>query len=172
MKKLLISAGILSSLFACHTNASDGQINFTGTITDTACTVTNNTTSPLSVILGTVSSKAFIASGSTVAPTKFQIALTGCPDTMKTAAVKFDGISANSDNSVIKLTAGSGVAENVGVQIVDSTGKVVPLFTNSSAYNLTGGANNLQFVARYISLADTVKAGKADSTAQFTIVYN
>lgn len=165
---------MIASLSVCAANAfaADGTINFTGTITDTACTVTNNATKPLTVTLGTVSSKGFTTAGVTAAPTAFDIGLTDCPDTMKNASVKFGGDSANSDNSILKLTPGTGVATGVGIQIVDNTGKVVPLYTSSSLTPLTAGTNNLQFIARYISLADTVTGGKADSTAQFTIVYN
>ncbi|WP_312581711.1 fimbrial protein [Atlantibacter hermannii] len=57
------------------------------------------------------------------------------------------------------------------MQIKDNANKVVKLFENSSVYTLVQGDNNLNFTARYISTADTVGAGTANSSAQFTIIY-
>lgn len=172
--KFLLTLLSVSALSAANVYAADGQINFTGTITDEACTVTNNTTNPLNVALGTVSKNAFTGAGSTAAPTKFTIALTDCPATVTSATVKFDGTSANSGNTALQLTQESGVATNVGVQISDSSNVVIPLYTASKAYALSTGANNLDFIARYFALADTdsITSGPANSTSQFTIVYN
>lgn len=170
----MISAGVVS-LSAAPALAADGQINFVGSITDTACTVTNSPSNPLTVTLGTVSRTSLDgAAGKTAAPTDFKIALTGCPASLNghTANVKFDGVSANSDNSALKLTQDTGVATGVGIQITDSTGAVVPLYTPSSTYNLVTGDNSLDFVARYLSLGSAVTAGPANSTSNFTIIYN
>ncbi|SPX81834.1 Type-1A pilin [Morganella morganii] len=166
---VLAAAGIMSTAGAL---AADGQINFVGTITDTSCTVTNDPSNPLTVTLGTVSKNAFTGTGSTAAPTKFAIELTDCPITATSAVVKFDGTSANSDNSALKLTQDVDVATGVGIQLSDATGAVVPLYTASNLYNLSEGTNQLDFVARYLALADTVTAGSANSTSQFTIIYN
>lgn len=173
MKRNILTA-IIASSFMLPTGvfAADGTINFIGTITDTACTVTNTPTNPLTVTLGTVSKKAFTGAGSTAAPTKFSIELTDCPVTVTSATVKFDGTSANNDNTALKLTQDTGVATGVGIQLSDATGAIVPLYTASSPYPLAEGTNNLDFIARYLALSDTVTAGPANSTSQFTIVYN
>ncbi|WP_447877574.1 fimbrial protein [Serratia fonticola] len=171
MKKLVIAASIIASLSA-SAFADDGKINFVGAITDDACTVVNNMTSPLTVTLGTVSSKSFTAAGSTASPTKFTIALTGCPAAMTSAKVKFDGTADSNVNTLLALTQEAGVATNVGIQLMDHKDVVVPLHTASSAYPLTAGDNNLDFVARYYATAATVTAGPANATSNFTIVYN
>ncbi len=179
MKKNLLVASIISagifSLSASNALAADGQINFIGTITDTTCTVVNTPENPLTVTLGTVSRTSLDGgAGKTAAPTAFKINLTNCPASLNghTTNVKFDGVSANSDNSALKLTQDTGVATGVGIQITDNTGAVVPLYTPSSAYNLVTGDNSLDFVARYLSIASAVTSGPANSTSQFTIVYN
>ncbi|MUM52817.1 fimbrial protein [Klebsiella variicola] len=177
MKKDTLLAGVITAslLSTAVAFADDGKINFIGTITDTACTVVNTVTNPLTVTLGTVSRTALDgAAGKTAAPTDFKIKLTDCPASLNghTANVKFDGISANSDNTALKLTQDSGVATGVGIQISDNTGAVVPLYTPSSAYNLVTGDNSLDFVARYLAVANSVTAGPANSTSNFTIVYN
>ncbi|MGL5389644.1 MAG: fimbrial protein [Serratia sp. (in: enterobacteria)] len=172
MKKNLIVAALVTGVLSASAFADDGKINFVGSITDDACTVVNNMSNPLTVTLGTVSSSAFTAAGSTAAPTKFTIALTDCPATMTSAKVKFDGTADTNVNTILKLTQETGVATNVGIQLMDKANVVVPLYTASSAYALTAGANNLDFVARYYATAAAVTAGPANSTSNFTIVYN
>lgn len=152
--------------------ADDGKINFVGAITDDACTIVNNMTNPLTVTLGTVSSGAFTAAGTTAAPTKFTLALKSCPSSVISATVKFDGIADNNENTLLALTQDAGVAKNVGIQLMDKNYAVVPLYTASSSYPLVTGDNSLDFIARYYATAVPVTAGPANSTSNFTIVYN
>lgn len=173
MKVKLTAVAIISafSLAAISVHADDGKINFIGKITDDACTVTNTVSNPLSVTLGTVSSKAFDGSN-TAAPTDFKIELTSCPDSAKTAAVKFDGTAANNDSTALQLTQEDGVATGVGIQVTDAKNKVVPLHAASSSYDLKTGTNSLTFTARYLKVGSAVTSGPANSTTNFTIVYN
>ncbi|CAI1031510.1 fimbrial protein [Serratia sp. JSRIV001] len=171
-KNLLVAALMTAGVLSASAFAADGKINFVGAITDDACTVVNDMSNPLTVTLGTVSSKAFTTIGSTAAPTKFTIALTNCPATMTSAKVKFDGTADANEGSILALTQEAGVATNVGIQLTDKANVVVPLYTASSSYALVPGANNLDFVARYYSTAASVTAGPANSTSNFTIIYN
>ncbi|HHR1267922.1 TPA: fimbrial protein [Klebsiella oxytoca] len=174
MKKSLYFIGF-SALLSSSLFAADGKINFTGTVIDSACTVTNSESSPLSVNLGKVAKNAFSGAGSTAAPTKFTIQLKDCPDTVSSATVKFDGTPFDGDNSVLALTSEDGVATGVGVQISDSSQKVLPLSQASSQYALTtttDNINNLEFVARYVATSATITAGPANANASFTINYN
>lgn len=175
-KNLIVAALVAGAMSASVASADDGRINFVGEVTDSACTVTNSVTNPLTVTLGKVARTAFTGAGSTAAPTKFTIALTNCPDSVSSATVKFDGTADTNVSSVLALTAATGedavTAGGVGIQIMDKQNVVVPLHTASSAYALSEGANNLDFVARYYATAATVTAGQANSTSNFTIVYN
>jgi len=175
MKKNLITlaftaAAIISSASAF---ATGGQVNFQGEIIDTGCDVVNTPSSPLIVNLGSVAKSEFAASGDTSAATGFTLKLTNCPATVSTAKIKFDGTAFNGDNSVLKLTQDSGVATGVGIQISD-VADVLPLFQDSTAYALQSGSveNELNFTARYISVSDTVTAGPANSSANFSVTYN
>ncbi len=174
MKKNLIVAtfAVASVLSAASAFADDGQVKFTGSIVDPACEVGNTVTSPLEVTLGEVAKTAFGAkAGTTAAATQFTLVLKNCPATLTSATVKFDGPTAAGDDSVLALT--SGGATGVGIQISDSTQKVLPLSTESSSYPLLStGDNELQFVARYISTSATVVSGQANAVANFTINYN
>lgn len=174
MKKTLLAIALVaSSAVASSAFASDGSVNFKGSITDAACTV-DTASKNQDVFLGDISRKAFPVAGSLAAAKKFTLVLTGCPDTVTGAVVRFDGTQAPGDNSILALTEETDAATGVGVQISDSTGKVVPLYEDSSRYDLSStGANNLEFSARYISLVgmDDVTVGPANAVTQFTIDY-
>ncbi|WP_431224009.1 fimbrial protein [Serratia sp. L9] len=171
MKKKIIAA-LFVSVFSAYAVADDGQINFVGSITDDACTVTNNMSNPLTVTLGNVASAAFSNGSLTAAPTAFTLKLDSCPASVVTAKVVFDGTADANDNTLLALTPGADVATNVGIQLMDHNNAVVPLYTASSAYPLSAGTNDLAFVARYFATALPVTAGSANSTSSFTIVYN
>ncbi|HEY2451831.1 MAG TPA: fimbrial protein [Scandinavium sp.] len=174
MKKLNIVISLItaSAITTFSAFSDDGKINFIGSITDSACTVVNNVSNPLNVTLGSVSSTAFSGAGSTAAPTKFTISLTDCPINATTASVKFDGTADSNVSSILALTNEAGVAQGVGIQLVDNQNVVVPLHTASSDYPLVEGDNSLDFVARYYATAATVSAGPANATSNFTIIYN
>lgn len=172
MKKCLIAVSLAAAAFSASVLADDGRINFYGSITDSACTVVNNMSNPLSVMMGNVSSSAFTGAGSTASPTKFNIALKDCPESAKSATVKFDGTADSNVATLLALTQEAGVAKGVGIQLMDNKNVVVPLYTASSAYPLQAGDNNLAFVARYYATANTVSAGFANATSNFTLNYN
>jgi major type 1 subunit fimbrin (pilin) len=73
-KKLIVCTLLACSAFSALSHAADGTINFTGTITDAACTVTPGTANQ-TVTMGTVSSTALANVGDTAAPTRFDIVL-------------------------------------------------------------------------------------------------
>jgi major type 1 subunit fimbrin (pilin) len=170
-KNLLAVALVASSVFASSAFAADGAVNFTGTITDAACTI-DTASQNQDVFLGNIARTAFPVAGSLAAAKKFTLVLTDCPDTVTGATVRFDGTQVSGDNTVLALTAGDSTASGVGIQISDNQNKVVPLYEDSSVYPLVStGPNNLDFSARYISLTDSVTVGDANGVTQFTVVY-
>lgn len=180
MNKNILSTTIVASFVLCTSlsaTASDGTVNFTGNIIDSACVVDLGSAGATSmdVIMGNVNKSVFTGVGSTggSSATKFNLVLKDCPDTIKTATVKFDGISYKNDNTVLALTAEDGVAEGVAIQLSDKSG-VLPLYTASATYDLESGKdkeNTLDFYARYIQTEDKVTAGTANSIATFTVNY-
>ena len=168
----LVIAAIMTSLSLPSAFADDGRIEFTGSITDEACTVVNNVGNPLKVVLGDVSSKAFSGAGTTAAPRKFTIALTDCPDTVSSASVTFDGTADINNKDILQLTQETGVATGVGIQLSDISNNPIPLYTWSESFPLVEGNNELDFIARYYATSATVTAGPANATSNFTILYN
>lgn len=175
MKKNFIVATLVAAaaMTSASVFAADGQINFTGSVTADACTVTNKISAPLSVNLGKVSKDA-LGDASGAGTTKFSLALSDCPDGLATVNVKFDGTTVPGNNQLLALTTGTGVATGVGIRIADSTQQPLALGVASVAYPVTAGSASMDFTARYIATGTVanVNPGKADSTATFTINYN
>ncbi|HDN7459998.1 TPA: fimbrial protein [Salmonella enterica subsp. enterica serovar Eastbourne] len=174
MKKKIMALSTLclaGGVFSTTAGAADGTIHFTGTITDQTCTV-DSSSANLTVPLGNIARTALNgAAGMKAAPTRFTLTLTNCPETVKGASVKFDGLSDSTNPDLLALDSGDGVASGVGIEIADKSGTPVPLHTASPQYALSSGSNNLVFVARYVSTGTAVTTGRANGTSQFTIDY-
>jgi hypothetical protein len=88
VKKTLLAVALLSSsAVASSAFAADGAVNFTGTITDAACTV-DTASQNQNVFLGNIARTAFPVAGSLAAAKKFTLVLTNCPDTVTGATVR------------------------------------------------------------------------------------
>lgn len=138
MKKTIIALSLIAAPLLMINNAlaADGTINFTGTITDSACTVDTASASQ-TVSLGTVSSSAFSAAGDTASPTKFTINLSNCPTTVSSASVKFDGSINTTNNNLLALSSDS-TAAGVGIGIYESDSSTqIPMSTASAAQTLS-----------------------------------
>lgn len=171
--KLGVLVVLTASLgFVGTTIAADGNITFTGTITDNACTVDTGSANQ-TVNLGTVSSTAFTAAGVTAAPTRFNINLTNCPAAVTTANVRFDGRTAAANSQILALSAGQ-TATNVGVALYEQdSSTLLPIASKSADRPITAaGPNVLTYIAKYYATATPVTAGTANSAATFTIGYN
>ncbi|MBS3045957.1 fimbrial protein [Enterobacter mori] len=174
MKKVLALAtlSIACAISTTSVFASDGTVNFTGEIIDSACTIDIGANNTMTVDMGKVAKKAFTGKDSTASATKFVLKMTDCPTTVTSASVKFDGTGYAGDDSVLALTADTGVATGVAVELTDSAQKVLPLFTASTSVTLAEGDNEMPFYARYKQMAADVTPGPANATAQFTVNYN
>ncbi|KFK92345.1 MULTISPECIES: fimbrial protein [unclassified Serratia (in: enterobacteria)] len=171
MKKTLLIATLAALFSAQSANAADGVINFTGNVTDTACTV-DSASANQTVDLGTVSTSAFSGAGSTASPTRFTISLTTCPVAANSAKVRFDGKTAAGNSAIIGLNSGQ-TAGNIGVAIYeDNSSTLIPVGSPSAAKTLTStGVNEMTYIAKYMATGTSVSAGSANATATFTITY-
>lgn len=169
---VLVTTAGLSSV----ASADDGKINFIGDIIESGCEVNSTLSSPMTVKLGTIAKTAFNATaGTTAANTKFTLVLKNCPNELKNVAVKYDGTPDQINEDALQVTdyGTTGVAKGVAIQLMNSSGSVLPLGTesDSTALNSTGDTN-LDFFARYIATEDTIEVGSANGTVNFTLAYN
>ncbi|WP_436797633.1 fimbrial protein [Escherichia coli] len=104
----------------------------------------------------------------------FNIKLNDCDTNVSSnAAVAFLGTTVTSNDDTLALqSSAAGSAQNVGIQILDSTGEVLVLdgATFSAKTDLIDGTNILPFQARYIALGQSV-AGTANADATFKVQY-
>ena len=173
MKKLsLVITVFTSAVISGAALAADGTISFTGSVTDTACTV-DAASANQTVKLGTVAASSFTAAGSTAAAARFSINLTGCPAAAKTASVRFDGLVSSGNSSLLSLSPGQ-TATNLGVGLyqLDSS-QLIPIGSPTPSVPLTtSGTNTISFIAKYVAISTPVGVGTANANATFTVSYN
>ncbi|WP_240023690.1 fimbrial protein [Serratia marcescens] len=169
---LFVGAPFAMSTIAAA-NAADGTINFTGNVTDQTCTVETSSANQ-TIPMGNVSAKAFKNAGDTALPTKFNIALANCPETVKKASVKFDGIYAKDNTALLALNQEAGVATGIGIALYEADGATqIPIASFSTAQSVQKDISNVfTYVAKYMSTSDTITVGPANATTQFSITYN
>ncbi|EDS4242448.1 TPA: fimbrial protein [Salmonella enterica subsp. enterica serovar Birkenhead] len=167
-----------------------GTINFTGSVTNAPCTIDPNDEN-LTVKLGQVSMKKLSAKGDTSDPVDIKIHLNSCqfdvtptsppsPDygLLSKVAVVFDNpVSDSPTTGVLKNTAASDAATNVGIQILDAKGQpldftVIP--SKDTAQQLTGANGEINLKARMINdsgSSATATTGAVAATVSYKLKY-
>ncbi|MFJ5159177.1 fimbrial protein [Pantoea sp. NPDC088449] len=170
MKKSLILAVLAGSALVSTAHAASGTLNFTGTVSADACTV-SPTTKSQNIDLGRVATSDFSAIGATSGSRQISIDLTACPAAITAAAVNFTGPT-HADNRKLLALSGASTAKNLGIALFEDDGvTLIPIGSTSKSQNLTTTAT-LTYFAKYQSTAATVTDGTAEAAADFTIVYN
>lgn len=186
MKRLLLSTAVVSCLVAAGAQASDGQINFQGKLTDSTCQIAiDGAASPATVVLPTLSIASLATSGTTGGRTQFNIELSGCTGlvTTSTAAAYFEGGSTvDSVTYNLKNTTTTGGAGNVQLQLVDVQGdSTIKVGHNSQSTtntpvvipNTAGastGTTILPYAVQYYAIGATTP-GIVTSNVSFSINY-
>ena len=179
-------SSLLIAIAAATAQAADGQVEFTGTINDNACTI-NSESVKKAVDMGQVRIADFpntVGAVATAGATPFSISLENCSgSTLKNASIKFSGQQSGTDATVLGMT-GENQVSGVGIQINDArTGNKLPLNTASNDYVLRPQSNTFDFTASYVRLvADTeasedtpgvrgIGTGKVNALASFDVTY-
>lgn len=173
---VVLSALAMSSTatLAATTTVNGGSVHFKGEVVNAACAIDAGSIDQ-TIQLGQVRSSKLATTGSTSSPVGFNIQLDDCDTSVATkASVAFSGTAVNSTNpSVLALqSSAAGVANNVGVQILDKTGTPLALdgATFSAATVLIDGTNTIPFQARYYATG-AATAGTANADASFRVQY-
>lgn len=170
MKKNLIAVALLAA--SGFANAADGTLNFTGSVTDTACTVTPASATQ-TVALGQVNSKTLATAGASAGATTFSITVSSCPAAAVSAKVKFGGAVNAANPALLALTPGGGVATGVGIGLYESDNTTLITLGSESASKALSSTvpTTLNYIAKYVATGTAV-AGTANATSDFTIIYN
>ena len=182
----LCGSSLLIVMAAATAQAADGQVEFTGTINDNACTI-NSESVKKAVDMGQVRIADFpntVGAVATAGATPFSISLENCSgSTLKNASIKFSGQQSGTDATVLGMT-GDNQVSGVGIQINDArTGNKLPLNTASNDYVLRPQSNTFDFTASYVRLVTDTEAsedtpgvrgigtGKVNALASFDVTY-
>lgn len=179
-----LCATSLLMILATTAHAADGQVEFTGSVSDNACTITTDSVNK-AVSLGQVQLSSFAAEvGSTANSTPFSISLENCSTaTKKNVAITFSGQQDVTDATLLGLTGSNQVA-GLAIQINDArTGSKLPLNTPTTDYVLRPQSNTYDFTAAYVrTAADTlgsdgsvtasgIGTGQVYALASFDVTY-
>ncbi|WP_052284500.1 fimbrial protein [Kluyvera genomosp. 1] len=160
------------------TQGPGGQVNFTGSITDSSCNVDSGSTNQ-TVDLGKWAKSYFTGAGTETTKTAFHIKVKDCPDSVAHVAVLFDGKKDSTNSDLLAVDNATGSATGVGIKLYeDDQSEVVKLGSVTKAHNVdagskgTEGTADLTFFADYASTGATVTTGAANGVADFNMVYN
>ncbi|AIS14428.1 fimbrial subunit CupB1 [Pseudomonas chlororaphis subsp. aurantiaca] len=177
---LATSSLMLAALVPSLSHATDGVVNFSGSITDVTCDINgqapgeNNITN---VDLGRISPSVFKAIGDASPFQKFALVLSGaqCANGAK-VVVDFDQVQNVDPVSGNLKLIGAAPATGVQIQIYNDAGSSakVPLGQAEASPQQATVANNtatLKFKANYVATAASVGAGSGNSFVRYTLSY-
>lgn len=185
MKKILFKAIPLVAILATSYSASAAAtqtVTFEGEVSSITCKVSINGDTDAVVLLPTVPASNLAKEGSTDGATPFTISITDCGNTAAaTVGVVFLGydVATATDVGVLgnTLEAGSGVATNVGIQILDDTGVAINiqpgvLSSSSNTVSVPAATQSaeVQYNAQYYALG-AATAGKIKALADYSLTY-
>ncbi|MCA8293767.1 type 1 fimbrial protein [Burkholderia sp. AU30198] len=189
MKKITMLLSLAGLSFAAMNaaHASDGTINFTGSVVASTCKI-NGGTNNLTVTLPKASSNQLTQAGATAGRTPFKLTLTGCttdktegetvvPAPVKKVSVAFEpGSSVNLATGRLMLT-GADAAKNVEIAILNDKYEAIKVGTESTGQNsqvadidTTAGTATLQYTAEYVATG-AATGGSANSFVTYSLIY-
>lgn len=176
MKKI-IQLGILAAAITASCSsfaASTGsvvQVNFGGTLVSSSCNVSVNGDQS-TIDMGNVDTSGLKA-GDTTAEVPFTVDISGCPSSVSTAALDFEGTAVSGDNSLFGLTASTGnTAEQIGMLLKNtSTGGMLAPNVSSSKQDLSEGAVSIPLAAQMKLISNTVDEGDFTVSTSLHVIY-
>nr|WP_223265545.1 fimbrial protein [Pseudomonas chlororaphis] len=178
---LATSSLMLAALVPSLSHATDGVVNFSGSITDVTCNINGKAPGEdniTNVELGRISPTIFKAIGDASPFKGFQLVLSGaqCADGTK-VVVDFDQVgNVDSVTGNLKLI-GAAPASGVQIQVFNddvAAGTKIPLGQSEATpqvATVTGNTATLKFKANYIATAASVGAGSGNSFVRYTLSY-
>ncbi|SAL31326.1 fimbrial protein [Caballeronia udeis] len=168
------------ALASTGANAADGTITFTGSVTDTTCSIDTKTagSADKNVKLRPVTASTLASKGATAGTTDgtdMTFVLSGCSTETKAVARFENGPTVNSDTGYLENQAPAG-AKNVQVRLLNASRLPINIVTgenNDIAGNgvqLVTGAADLKYYAEYYATGKAT-AGPVNTSVQYTVDY-
>jgi major type 1 subunit fimbrin (pilin) len=188
MKQRIISALLATAigavgLLSMQAHAADGTITFTGTITDTTCSIngaSSGNPADVAVTLPPVPTGALASAGATAGTTNggaIQMQLTGCSGTATKAVARFEnGPTVDQSNGYLANQATITPAKNVEIRLLNASMQPINILTganndlSANGAPVAGGNATLNYFAQYYATGKA-QAGAVNSSIQYTMQY-
>ncbi|MCA8037555.1 type 1 fimbrial protein [Burkholderia arboris] len=174
---MILAATGLAAASAAH--ASDGTIQFTGSVIASTCKVSNGTGGDIPVALPKIGTNTLATAGKTAGRTPFTLVLEGCTsggaNPTKVGVVFESGSNVNQSTGRLTLDTDEGAASNVEISVLndkqspirigamgDQGGQLVAIAADGKA--------TLNYFAEYYATA-AATAGQANSKVQYSLTY-
>ena len=163
----------ITAVLCICTNVSfskDIDIIFSGTVKQSSCVV-DSASKNLQVQMGQVKVNRFSGPGSIVNQRQFTISLSNC-QSVDSIDVYLTGQPDINNSNYFALTNDSDMADGVALQISTIGGQLHSPRGNMLNTQINyASTKQLHYIASYVQTKNVIKTGKANSTADFTIVY-
>lgn len=182
-KNLLTAMMVSAFSVSAGADQQSGTLSFHGYIYNSTCTVMINDedSRDADIDMGRYSTNDFTHAGDEVGGEgnygKFNLKLKGCPG-HGDVTLSMKGKIANGERSHLALDneGADGVAKNIAIRIYDTDDLVTPYNVNfDTTYKFSDETPEKEwevgFIAKYVSTADEVEAGRADATLDYQITY-
>lgn len=177
MKKVSFGAALTAItgllLVAPAAHAYDGQIEFTGSLVGTTCTI-NGGENNFTVAMPPVSTTSLATAGAWAGRTPFAIDLSSCdPDTGRVSAYFEPGPTVNLSTGRLIVDTGTDAATNVEIGLLNNDFSAIAAGAasqNSQVVDINSGSATLNYYSQYVSLGNAT-AGMANSRVQYTLTY-
>jgi type 1 fimbria pilin len=162
--------GITASSSAISTLSTNSAV-----LSNSSCALNGGTDNTFTVTLPTISASALRGVGTVAGLTPFNISYQ-CSSGAKLTMTMSSSTAWNTSLGVISSSAscgGTSSAGSVGVQVLQSPTKPMPLTTTGQSLgNSPNGTLTIPYYAQYYQTGTTVTAGPVCATATFTMIYN
>ncbi|MBG5920553.1 fimbrial protein [Providencia stuartii] len=178
LKKIILTMLLSLFFFSSPNYAKNGQIGeikIRGLLVAEACTVRPGDENII-VDFGTIVNKYLYINQKTPLE-NFNIHLDDCDNSIfKTVAVKFTGTENPNLPGLLAVDSAS-MASGIAIEILDYSGKKIPINSMTPAYNLENGTNILSFNVNVQGEPDAIKNksiafGHFTATAVFSLIYD
>lgn len=177
MNKLFLAFfALLLSLPAHSAKTESGELKVRAVIRNNTCSV-SAVSQNIVLNMGAEATKLFYETGVAARENPFDIILENCGPiaTGVRATLSGNAHPANSTLFALNSPLAPTTARNIGIAVYDQSGTRVGPGNTSGTYTLNGQLSDgigLRFIARYVSTAVPVVAGRADGSMLFTLTYD
>lgn len=176
MKKIIqlgiLAAAITASCSSFAASTDGVQVNFSGKLVSSSCNVSVNG-GQSTIEMGNVDTSGLKA-GDTTAEVPFTVDISGCPSSVSSAALDFEGTTVAGNNTLFGLTSSTGnIADQIGMILKDTTtGSMITPNVSSTKQNLADGAVSIPLAAQMKLISGTVDEGSFTVSTSLHVIYD